>query len=144
MLVDNNGTFITQRKIAQMTLLGITESWHAGGDWGVTIQTSQSVELPEQCEQALSFSVAENFAMNELLSVEVWGDVCEGKVADDFINQWLSLVLDIPCRLVFMEATYYRNVDKEYSKNNEKVSFADGFPLMLTTESSLTEFNEHL
>ena len=144
MLVDNNGKFITQRNIAQMTLLDVTESEFAGGDWGLTIEASQNLELSEQCEQTLSFSVSKHFALNTLVSVEVWGDVCEGRVADDFINQWLSLALDIPCRLVFMEGTYYRNVDKEYAQNNETVSFADGFPLLLTTESSLEAFNQYL
>ncbi len=144
MLVDSNGKFLTQRRIAQMILLGITEFQFAGGDWGLTIQTSQNLKLPEQCEQELSLSVNKHFALNGSISVELWDDVCEGKVADDFINQWLSLVLDIPCRLVFMEGAYYRGVDKEYAQNNETVSFADGFPLLLTTESSLAAFNQYL
>ena len=144
MLVDNNGKFITQREIAQMTLLSVTESELVGGDWELAIEAPQDLELPEQCEQTLSFSVSKHFALNESVSVAVWGDACEGKVADDFINQWLSLVLGIPCRLVFMEEGYSRNVDKEYAKNNETVSFADGFPLLLTTEPSLTAFNQHL
>lgn len=144
MLVDGRGKFLTQREIAKMTLLDVTEYRSIEGDWGLTIQTAQNIVLPEQCEQAVSFSVDKHFAKNESLSVEVWSDTCEGKVADDFINQWLSLVLDIPCRLVFMEDTCYRNVDKEYAKNNETVSFSDGFPLLLTTDSSLAAFNQHL
>ena len=144
MLVDNNGRYLTQRKIAKMTLLGITESKHAGGDWGLTIQASHNLKLPEQCEQILSFSVNQHFALNDPIFVEVWDDVCEGSVADDFINQWFSLVLDIPCRLVFMAGACNRHVDKAYAQNNETVSFADGFPLLLTTEPSLVEFNQYL
>ncbi len=144
MLVNGRGKFLTQREITKMALLDVMEYRSIEGDWALTIQAAQKVVLPEQCEQTLSFSVSKHFAKNESLSVEVWGDTCEGKVADDFINQWLSLVLNIPCRLVFMEDTYYRNVDKEYAKNNETVSFSDGFPLLLTTDSSLDAFNQHL
>lgn len=144
MLVDDDGKFITQRKVPQMTLLDVKEFQLAEGDWGLTIQASEEIDLPGKCEQQLSFSVAEHFAMNEILSVEVWGDVCEGRVADDCVNQWLSSVLCMPCRLVFMEATYCRNVDNKYANNNETVSFADGFPLLLTTESSLAALNRHL
>ncbi|OUR87933.1 hypothetical protein A9Q81_24810 [Gammaproteobacteria bacterium 42_54_T18] len=144
MLIDNNGKFLTQRNIAKMTLLSVTEHQSDEGGWGLTIQTAQNTVLPEQCEPTLSFVVSKHFAMNESISVEVWSEICEGKVANDFINQWLSVVLDVPCRLVFMEEAYYRNVDKEYAKNNETVSFADGFPLLLTTEPSLAAFNQHL
>lgn len=144
MLIDNNSKFLTQRNIAKMALLGVTEHQSDEGDWGLTIQTAHNIVLPKQCEPTLSFVVSKHFAMNEALSVEVWGDVCEGKVADDFINQWLSEVLGVPCRLVFMEDTYYRDVDKKYARNNETVSFADGFPLLLTTEPSLAAFNQHL
>lgn len=144
MLIDNNGKFLTQRNIAKMTLLGVTEYQSDEGGWGLTIQAAQNIVLPDQCEQTLSFVESKHFATNETLSVEVWGDQCEGKVADDFINRWLSVVLGVACRLVFMEETYYRNVDEKYARNNETVSFADGFPLLLTTESSLAAFNQHL
>ena len=35
-------------------------------------------------------------------------------------------------------------VDENYAKRPQTVSFADGFPLLLTTQASLADFNSHL
>lgn len=37
-----------------------------------------------------------------------------------------------------------REVDPDYARNGEKVSFADGFPFLLTTEESLSDLNARL
>ena len=60
------------------------------------------------------------------------------------INQWFSERLKRSCRLVYMADVTRRLVDKAYAKQNETVSFADGFPLLLTTDASLQSFNQHL
>lgn len=142
MLVDQHNQFLTQRKIARMSLLSITEHQSSEGDWGISIQVNKPSRL-SSTENALHFSKDQNFS-NETLSVSVWGENCEGRVADDYINLWLSQVLEEPCRLVFMDDGYQRKVDTEYAKHDETVSFTDGFPLLLTTESSLAAFNTHL
>ena len=43
-----------------------------------------------------------------------------------------------------MPSTYQRLVDTNYANNNEQVGFADGFPLLIATQSSLDDFNTHI
>jgi len=43
-----------------------------------------------------------------------------------------------------MPDSFNRVVDTNYANNNELVGFADGFPLLITTQASLNDFNEKL
>lgn len=76
--------------------------------------------------------------------VEVWGDEVEALDAGDTAARWFSAMLGRPCRLVYMGDDAQRRVDTDYAAHGETVSFADGFPLLLTTEASLAVINASL
>ena len=63
-----------------------------------------------------------------------------GAEADD----WLSRVLDEPSRLAHMDDTSVRSVDPEFGRQDDRVSFADGYPLLLTTTASLAALNDSI
>jgi len=134
MLIDDKHKFITQRTVAKMAQFSVTHCQRSEGGWSVTIESNN---------QQLFVNSAQHFT-NGSISARVWGDLCEGLVADGEINQWLSQALGVSCQLVFMDDGYQRKVDSEYADNNETVSFADGFPLLLTTGPSLAAFNQYL
>jgi uncharacterized protein YcbX len=56
-----------------------------------------------------------------------------GKDADD----WLSHLLGRAVRLVYLDDPTRREVDHEYGAPGDRVSFADGYPLLLATTGSL-------
>ena len=78
------------------------------------------------------------------MEVVVWRD--HGKAVDqgDEVARWLSALLGVECRLVRMADTWFRQVDSVYARPDDRVSFADAFPLLLASESSLAELNRRM
>jgi len=54
---------------------------------------------------------------------------------------WLSSFIGRPCRLVAVSEGYHRPVNPQRDRRGRQVGFADGYPLLLCTESSLAELN---
>lgn len=78
------------------------------------------------------------------LAVMIWGDTVPARVADDAANAWLGAELGADCRLVHMADMAARPIDPRYARPDETVSFADGFPLLIATQSSLDDLNARL
>ncbi len=77
-------------------------------------------------------------------TVRVWRSVCAAVSAGAEADAWLSAFLQMPCRLVYMPDETRRTVSPEFAAGEGIVSFADGFPLLLIGESSLTDLNARL
>jgi uncharacterized protein YcbX len=74
--------------------------------------------------------------------VEIWRDKVEAVPADAAADAWFSDYLDTDVRLVHLDDPARRRpIDPEYAQPGETVSFADGYPLLLTTLSSLDALN---
>jgi uncharacterized protein YcbX len=53
-------------------------------------------------------------------------------------DAWFSAYLGSPARLAYMDDTSARATNPEYSLAQDRVSFADGYPLLLTSTASLS------
>jgi len=73
--------------------------------------------------------------------VTIWGQRCNAVPGEDEASQWFSKLLGAPCQLVAMTAPCARQVDPEFGRPGDEVSFADGYPLLLTTTESLADLN---
>ncbi|MEU3889961.1 MOSC N-terminal beta barrel domain-containing protein [Streptomyces sp. NPDC029041] len=75
--------------------------------------------------------------------VEIFRDKVEAVPAEDeAVHAWCSSHLGIGARLVHLDDPATRRpIDPEYARPGETVSFADGFPLLLTTTASLDALN---
>jgi uncharacterized protein YcbX len=78
------------------------------------------------------------------LDVTVWGDTCSAARADAAADRWLSAYLGQPAALVYVDARMQRPVDPAYAAEDDRVGFADGFPLLLVSEASLEDLNRRL
>lgn len=76
--------------------------------------------------------------------VRVWKDEVPCHDAGPAAARWFSDLLAHPCRLVHMGDEHLRPVDAAYSRPDDRVSFADGFPLLLISEGSLAALNQRL
>ncbi len=129
MVVDESGTFMTQRTSPTMALLKIeiedqTLSLNAPGMSELSLPLFPKVGLPQE--------------------VEVWGDRCEAWAADKQSAGWISEYLGKNCNFVFMPASSNRPVDPDYAIGENQIAFSDGFPLLLISESSLNDLNSRL
>lgn len=128
MLVDENDTFLSQREHAKLALV---ETRLSAGS--LTVSAPEMPPLEIQPSQAWART-----------TVRIWRDDVEAAVAEHPASTWFSNYLGTPCRLVYLDDPASRPVDPSHSKDEEFVSFADGFPLLLTASDSLDELNRRL
>jgi uncharacterized protein len=63
---------------------------------------------------------------------------------NDQVDRWLSDYLGSEVRLVYMPDSAERRIDSNYAMNNEVVSFADGYPLLVISLESLNDLNARI
>jgi uncharacterized protein len=81
---------------------------------------------------------------NKQVHVKVWKDDFDAYDQGDDVALWLRAVLGFDCRLVHMSGPI-RKVDQKYSiSENDYISFADAYPILLTTDGSLNDCNSRL
>ncbi|MZD06901.1 MOSC domain-containing protein [Streptomyces sp. SID5785] len=126
-LVDTAGKIVTQRPHPRLALAA-AELVPGGG-----------VRLSAPGMEPLAVEVPEPVATT---TVDVWGDKVEAVLAAPDAHAWWSRYLDADVRQLHMDDPATRRpVDPAYARPGETVSFADGYPLLLTTQSSLDALN---
>lgn len=128
MAVDSNGVFMTQRKTPQMATVQVGLS-----------EGAISLTGPDM---SLLTVAAPNDGPKK--TVKVWSSTVEARDAGDEAATWISAALGTQCRLVWMPDEALRQTDQDFSQPGDHVSFADGYPLLLTTEASLADLNRRL
>ncbi|SDD89446.1 MOSC domain-containing protein [Pedobacter soli] len=131
MLVDENGTFITQRKHFELALLQVSI---ADGKLTVTHKLTPA--------QYISFGLDEDTGI--AVPVTIWNDTVTGVEVNPEVSNWFSAYLKFKVKLVKMPLAEKRFVDRDYATNDEIVSFADGYPCLMIGQSALNGLNEKL
>ncbi|MDH6572302.1 uncharacterized protein YcbX [Streptomyces sp. SAI-117] len=126
-LVDDGGKVVTQRQQPRLALAA-AELMPGGG-----------VVLSAPGTDPLTVAVPEP---GETVTLDLFGDKVEGVPADAAAHAWCSEYLGAPTRLVHMDDPATRRpVEPEYALPGETVTFADGYPLLLTSAASLDALN---
>lgn len=128
MVVDQNNVFVTQRKVPKMCLINVA-------------LTTDGILLSSE---GLAPCLVNTPDSGQLLTSMVWGTEVQGIDCGDEVSQWLSSFLSKNCRLIYMAEDFNRAVDPDYALKQERVGFADGFPLLVATQASLEDFNSKL
>ena len=74
----------------------------------------------------------------------IWGEPVLAAAAGAQADAWFSGYLGHPVRLVYLDDPTRRPVDPDYGAAGDVVSFADGYPLLLTNASSLDALGDWL
>ncbi|MFB3306385.1 MOSC domain-containing protein [Pseudomonas sp. AMR01] len=131
MLVDDaSGRFLTQRAVAKMSQLSAL--WNGAG--GLTLSSPGQAPL----DVALPGSDA------ELRGVTIWRDTLRVPDAGDAAAAWVSEFIGKPTRLVHVPVERARSTEAGYGKDDDKVGFADGFPLLLIGQASLDDLSHRI
>ncbi|MCL7972579.1 MAG: MOSC domain-containing protein [marine benthic group bacterium] len=128
-LLGTDGKVITQRDCQALATLRARP-------------TGQGLELEAPGMGALS--VRRPAEDRDLLPIGVWKDRTRGAPADPAADAWLEDFLGRPCRLLYMPREVHRQVSLDFGREGDRVSYADGYPLLLTSGASLTELNRRL
>lgn len=131
MLVTHDGRFLTQREFPKMATVSV---WieQDGRGLGVTADRYGDVFIPIDADST------------ERMQVTIWDSDCEADVYGAALNEWFSDVIETECRLVKMPDDTLRSVNERFNRGGDVVSFADGYPLLLTTTASLRDLNARL
>jgi uncharacterized protein len=76
--------------------------------------------------------------------VNLWSSHLTAAPTDHEVSRWLREVLGVGVRLVWLDDPTRRATDPTYSDPADRVSFADGYPLLLATEESLAALNDEV
>jgi uncharacterized protein YcbX len=129
MLVDEAGDFLTGREHTGITLVRT----HVEDD---------CLRLTAPGMDELLVPVGGNAIPT--IPVTVWADECHAVPVSEQADDWFSALIGTRCRLVHMNDDCARPVDPDYARGGDQVSFADGYPLLLISEASLTDLNTRL
>jgi uncharacterized protein YcbX len=133
MLVDENGNFLTQRQYPQLANIK------------VNIEESKLILSNENDDiNPFELTIKEE---NQERKVIVWQDKTIAIDQGEEVAKWFksALKLETNCYLVRQSERYIRPINNKYSlKKNQSVSFADGFPFLLTNTASLADLNHRL
>lgn len=125
--VDSNGKFLTGRERPALVSIRAEPS----GD---------GVQLSAPGRASLDVAIPDGAARR---TVKIWSDTVDAARCDA-ANDWLSAVLGVEAALVYMDERAERATDPKYSRIGDNVSFADGYPILLTTQASLNDLNQRL
>jgi len=126
MVVTQEGRFLTQRDYPGMALMA-------------PALRGEMLRL-----EAEGFGAIEAVASGPQMQVQVWDDIVPAATCPPFVDEFISTLLGRACRLVFLDDTSSRRVDARWRHADETVSFADGFPVLLTSLGSLDDLNARL
>lgn len=131
-VVDRDGHMLTQRNVPEMALI---ETELTPETLILRAPHFEKCEIPRREEEPAP-----------IRSVSVWKSA--GLSAEDCGNasaDWLSSCLKTTCRLLRIGEAYRRPVlDPVNARPADLVSFADGYPFLVASESSLANLNDHL
>ena len=131
MLIDQSGTFVSQRKHHLLSLLQVTIN---GSELSVT----------HKLKPELHITFDKDSQTGELIQVTVWDDQCIGMEVSKKVNDWFSALLNMDVRLVKMLNEEERFVDPRYAHENEVVRFSDGYPCLIIGQAALNHLNGQL
>jgi uncharacterized protein len=129
-VIDADGRCVSQREVPQLATI---DAIAFGGDLILSAPggTSHILHVPS--------------ATATRGSATIWGELVPIQLASQSDHLWISGLLSGYYRLAYMyDPSRSRAVDTTFGRENDRVSFADGFPLLLATRPSFNDLNERL
>ena len=129
MVIRPDGTFLTQRTTAALARIAVT-------------LTPEALRLECGARPALSLPLAAAGAPRE---VRIWQETCAGADQGDEAAKWVSGVLGEPARIVRSADAPLRRANPTYAgPQPAPITFVDGFPLLMCSQTSLDALNARL
>jgi uncharacterized protein len=125
MLIDEDSVMVTQRQEPRLTQLRPS---YVDGRLIVSAQGRSSLTVTP--------------AAGDLVDTAVFGTPVRASLVGEEADTWLSDALERKVRLVYLDDPTRRAVDPHYAAPDDRVSFADGYPLLLTNSASLDVLND--
>jgi hypothetical protein len=129
MIVGRDHEFVSQRELPKMATI-----------WTELI--GDKLELAAADQESVTVDIQPRALPTR--TVRVWSSHIRAHTVSAEADEWLSDYLGFDACLVYMPDSAERRCSPTYAKNNEIVSFADGFPFLVTNETSLEDLNQKI
>lgn len=133
MIIDSENKFVSQRTHPPLSLI------HVALD-----QNKLCLQIPDQPEVTIPLTPS----ISPEIQATIWKDICGVVEVSTEASRALGQFLGLECKLVKMAENKGRFIDQKYTLPQEtkirEVSFADGFPFLITTQESLDDLNNRL
>ena len=130
MVIDTEHNFVTAREHGSL----LTVRAQAGARGALTLSARGHVDCVIRSPSVDS----------DRLDVRVWSDRCVAQDMGEQAAGWITAVVGKPCRIVYMDDEFKRAVSGPAARTGDVVSFADGYPLLLTLQESLDALNSDM
>jgi uncharacterized protein len=130
-LVDENNQFITIRENPELILINIAIDVNG-------------LKVKHKIKGHGEFLVPFKPQTVDYQLVTIWNDKVLCVRVSDEVDAWFQKSLQMNCRLFYQPDTSYRPVDVAYMLDNDHVSLADGYPILIAGQASIDDLNEHL
>ncbi|PZF85971.1 MOSC domain-containing protein [Jiangella anatolica] len=127
MVVDESGYVVTAR--VRPALLGVT----------VTPLGRGRIRLEGPHAAAMDVDAAES---RQYVPVQIWKNTLDAVHPSAAADAWFGKLLDEDVRLVWLDDPTRRPVNPAYGLPADRVTFADAFPLLVTSTGSLDRLND--
>jgi len=128
MLVDGEGTFVSQREVTAMACLHTSP--HGDGFRVTDVRDGATLDLPW------------TWRNERTVMTSVWSDRVRTVPATDEKTRWFSARLERPLTLVYLPDATKRRTDGRYAQG--LTSLSDGFPYLIASQASLDDLNARL
>lgn len=131
MLVDEQGQFLSQRRLPKMALLK-------------TKIIGQQLIVYAPYQSNLVISLETPLPSNTKKKINLWNKQYIAQEVSSKASQWFSDFLKQSCSLVYQCEQNIRLVDQKYALKNDQTSFSDGFPFLIVSKASLALLNQQM
>jgi len=129
MVVDEHGSFLTQRELPRMALIQPQLKYH-----DMVLRAPGMLALHIALEQ-----------VQEPVRVKIWNDEVKAYDMGPIAAQWFSDFLGVKARLVRFDPEEKRASSLQWTGDVEALNqFSDGYPVLVLSEASLAGLNEKL
>lgn len=125
MLVDAAGNFVSQRRHPQLALVSAGRTAAGGVILGARGRASLEVPVP--------------VASHAPVRATIWEDSVDVRDCGNAPAAWLSALLGLDVRLVYMSSDSVRPIDPRFAPPDARTALSDGFPLLIATDASLAD-----
>ncbi len=129
MVVDEQGSFLTQRELPRMALIQPQLKYH-----DMVLRAPGMLALHIALDQ-----------VQEPVRVKIWDDEVKAYDMGPIAAQWFSDFLGVKARLVRFDPEEKRTSSRQWTGDVEALNqFSDGYPVLVLSEASLAGLNEKL
>ena len=129
MITDENAKFLTQREHAKMALIK-------------PVLSENEIALTAPGMAVMTVPILQDGARR---TGQVWRHTVSMVDQGDGVAEWLSAFLGTAVRLMGCAPDFVRKLNPQYApRETDETTFADGYPVLITSEASLDDLNTRL